>query len=464
MIRRAVRLVARGESWLPLAIGAAWWLAMYPGLFGEDSLMNLSEALTGPVSVWFTAWWIYVIRFVTIGGRVIPLLTLFLVLMLTYAVREWARACFRPEPARALALILVCASPLVGALGIQVRHDIPMTAGLLLCLTVMARSGVDSYELRRADYAQLIAAVLLISTRHNGLPTILGAAVFCAWFAAGRQRKRWLAVMISVAAGIVIVTQLATRASGNRASMDPLQSVEWALADISCLLSQSHPRVSDDEWQVLGRMADPADWPNAAACRTINNELFYSRSFRRSAVTDNYFSLLRVWLALAAENPWTMARVHFQRVRLFLPPFMTGVPTNDQTPFIHSTILSNELGLHWVFPRAASAARFVVRAWNASKLFLANVGLWLLVLLGFVWRQRGDEQVRLLPTVFVAVSLEIVILATAPISEGRYGLPILICGHMVAIIALLRLNVIGDQVPDGEARRETGRLDARTPA
>ena len=76
---------------------------MYPGLFGEDSLMNLTEARDGPVSVWFTAWWIYVIRFVTFGTRAIPLLTLFGVLTLTFAVRYWAAACLPEGASRALA-------------------------------------------------------------------------------------------------------------------------------------------------------------------------------------------------------------------------------------------------------------------------------------------------------------------------------------------------------------------------
>ena len=72
--------LVRAEPWLPLVIGVVWWAAMYPGLFGEDSLVNLTEARNGPVTVWFTAWWIYFIRFVTFGTRAIPLLTLFGVL------------------------------------------------------------------------------------------------------------------------------------------------------------------------------------------------------------------------------------------------------------------------------------------------------------------------------------------------------------------------------------------------
>ena len=81
------------------------------------------------MTVWFTAWWVYVIRAMSIGTRVIPLLTLSGVLLLAWSVTEWATAIFPSGRARQWAIALLCASPLVGALGIQVRHDAWMTAG-----------------------------------------------------------------------------------------------------------------------------------------------------------------------------------------------------------------------------------------------------------------------------------------------------------------------------------------------
>lgn len=34
------------EPWLPALCGVTWWLVFYPGFFGEDSLINLTEAPT----------------------------------------------------------------------------------------------------------------------------------------------------------------------------------------------------------------------------------------------------------------------------------------------------------------------------------------------------------------------------------------------------------------------------------
>src|SRR5262249_11851729 len=198
----------------------------------------------GPVSVLFTAWWIYVIRAVTFGGRAIPLVTLASVLVLAFAVGEWIRASFPSGPARAIALVLMCATPLVGALGIQVRHDVPMTAGLLLFAAVMTRTSARGGPLTRADYAALIAAALLVATRYNGLPTVLGAAACAGLFAPPADKRRWAAIGVPLALGVFVVPMAATRASGNARTIDPLQSVEWALGDISCVLSKPGVQVS----------------------------------------------------------------------------------------------------------------------------------------------------------------------------------------------------------------------------
>ena len=80
-----------------------------------------------------------------------------------------------------------------------------------------------------------------------------------------------------------------------------------------------------------------------------------------------------------------MAAAHATRVRLFLPPFVTGLRCL-RVGFLHSTILPNDFGLAWQFPAVATRARNVVRAWNALGFILANAAVWLIVLLVVAWR------------------------------------------------------------------------------
>lgn len=422
--------IVSAEPWLAIVVGVVWWAAMYPGLFGEDSLITLTEARDGPVTAWFTAWWVTVIDLITLSTRAIPLLTLAGVVVLAWSTEQWAAATFPAGPARAWAVVLICATPLVGALGIQVRHDAWMTAGLLLCVAVLVRTGGRIDRFRAADYGQLALAVLLIPTRHNGLVTLILAAVGGLWFF-GQSRMRHLAVLATVALGVFGVTQAATRSAGLPHSVDPAQAVEWLMADVSCLLTQDGVVPTADEWATLETIASRADWPQARACNFVN-PLFIAPTFRIAQVEPNIGRLIRAWLTLGLRYPVRMPLVHLRRVSLFLPPFIVGLQDQAYTPFIHSTILPNDFGLTWAFPSVAHLARQPARAWNALRLVLANSAVWLGLVALAAWKLRGLRH-QLLPTVVMGAALNAGLLATAPISEGRYGLFILICGQVTLV-------------------------------
>jgi hypothetical protein len=408
---------------------------MYPGLFGEDSLITLAQARSGNIDVWFTAWWVYIIDALTIGTRAIPLFTLCGVLLLSWSIREWAVAIFPRGRARAWAIVLICATPLVGALGVQVRHDAWMVAGFLLCLAVLGRrySSAES-RLRAIDYLQLILAVLLIPTRHNGLGTLIAAAVIGP-IVIRHQRMRFAMTLAAVAIGVFVVTQSATRAAGREHSIDPVQAVEWMMADVSCLVTDPSVELTDEQWGAIEPIASRDNWKEPVACRFVS-PLLIAPTFQAAQVEPNMGGLARTWWTLAMRHPLKMIAVHLRRVNLFLPPFVGGVPEQSNTPFLHSTILPNDFALQWAFPRIAETARIPMRAWNAMRAVLANAALWLAVLMVIAWRRR-DLRAHLMPTIVVCVALEAGLIATAPISEGRYGLLILVTGQLTALYLLL---------------------------
>jgi hypothetical protein len=424
------RLMAH-ERWLPALAALAWWLTFYPGLISDDSLINLGEARSGSISVWFTAWWVYVIDMLSIGTRAIPLLTLLSVLGLEYAVYLWIVTVFPRGPARALTVLIIGLTPLVGAMGIQVRHDACMNAGLLLAAVVLTRT----WSQRRftvADIAMLVLIAPLIATRHNGMPTILATAVVCAL----ARRWRQAGALLAVAAGAAVITLGATRAAGHTGSAHPMQTVEWLMGDISCALSRG-VEPAPAEWATLARIADPGEWPLARACHVMN-PLHNVPSFKQTAVEPNYRDLVGVWLSLLRRHPAGIIGAHATRVRLFLPPFVTGMPDRWVESFLHSTILPNDFGLQWAWPSIAERARQVVRLWNAAGFVLANSALWLIVLIVAAWhppspRGFGGTRTALTPTIIIAMCLNLGLLAVAPISEGRYGLFILICGQATAV-------------------------------
>ena len=402
---------------------------MYPGLFGEDSLITLGQARSGDITVWFTAWWVWLIKAFSLNTHAIPALTLAGVLIFTFSVRDWARAVLPAGAARTWAIVVLCATPLVGGLGIQVRHDAWMTSGFLLALAAVARASTNG-RLAASDYIRLIAAVWLIPTRHNGLGTLIVTAVLCGITMPGNRRIVFPS-LIAVAAGVFLVTQGATLAAGRPHSIDPAQAVEWMMADVSCLAADGAVQLTDAEWAGLEPIADKTDWPQPVACRFVS-PLFIAPSFKIGAVEAATPGLVRTWLSLLRRHPLKLTFVHVRRVNLFLPPFVAGVPQQTHTPFIHSTILPNDFGLEWAWPRVAELARLPMRAWNALRAVLANAAIWLIVMAFVSWR-RHDLRLTLGPTLAACVALELGLLATAPIAEGRYGLLILVVGQLLAV-------------------------------
>lgn len=419
------RLVGH-ERWLPAIAAVAWWATFYPGFFGDDSLINLGEARSGSISVWFTAWWVYVVDALSLGTRAIPLMTLLSVLGLEYAAYLWIATVLPRGRARAITVAVIAVTPLVGAIGIQVRHDVTMTAGLLIAAAVLARTWPKE-NFSVSDVALLVLTAPLIATRHNGLPTIVATAAGCAIL----RQWRHAGALAAVAAGAALITYGATRAAGHTASVHPMQTVEWLMSDISCALTTPGVEPTPAEWAVLTRIAAPSDWPNERAC-WVMNPLHTAQSFTATAVVDNYRDLPGVWLSLARRYPGTMIAAHATRVRLFLPPFAAGMPDTFIISFLHSTILPNDFGLQWAVPAVAERARSVVKAWNAASFVLGNSALWLIVLVAAAWK-RHDLRRGLLPAIIIGVSLNLGLLVAAPISEGRYGLFILICAQATAL-------------------------------
>jgi hypothetical protein len=426
-------LTAR-ERWLPAVASLAWWMIFHPGFISEDSIINLSEARAGTISVVFTAWWVYVVDALSLGTRNVPLLTLINVLMLEYAVYLWIITVFPQGRSRAITVLLIAVSPLVAALGIQVRHDGAMAAGLFMCAIVLTRTWPGNSRFSAMDLTALGLAAPLVATRQNGAPTLLLTVLLLLVL----RKWRHAAAVAAVAAAAIVIGYSAARAAGHSRTVEPVQAVESMMADISCLLAQPGINLNHAEWEMLSRIASRPDWPQERACWFLN-PIYRTPTFNPSALEKGDRDVGRVWLALGARYPVEMAVAHAKRVRMFLPPLVTGLPHRWVENFLHSTILPNDFGLAWKFPALAEPARTVVRGYNAFGLVLSHAGLWLMVLLLLAWRL--PDYPGLVPTVVVAAALDVGLVVAAPLSEGRYGLFILICGHTAGIFFLARRTV-----------------------
>ena len=115
-----------------------WWLAFNPGFYSGDSFGVIGMARSGNISSESTAIWAILVKFLTINGSHPEIATLFFAQLLAFSVSVFAHALFNGKAADWSSAAL-CMTPLVGAMGITLWHDIPMTSGFLLVVAGVLR-------------------------------------------------------------------------------------------------------------------------------------------------------------------------------------------------------------------------------------------------------------------------------------------------------------------------------------
>ena len=154
-----------------------WWLAFNPGFYSADSFGIIETARSGKISSESTAIWAIVVKFLTINGSHPEIATLFFAQLLAFSVSMFAHSFFDGKTARWSSTGL-CMTPLVGAMGITLWHDIPMTSGFLLVVAGILRYVKEE----KFSLTLLTLGVVLSSFRYNSIPTLLLTIVFLAFF------------------------------------------------------------------------------------------------------------------------------------------------------------------------------------------------------------------------------------------------------------------------------------------
>ncbi len=413
---RSARLLA----WGPYVIAVLWWLCFIPGFYSADSFGALNEA-AGEITPAYTAIWPLYLRALTVRGQFPAAATLVDVLILTYAVQFWARATLDRRLGDRIS-VLMTATPLVGAIGITLWHDVLMTAGLLLLAGVASSTNWFRAKLANWDLAHLLIASALLCFRPNGPPTL--AAFFGLTFLLKATRQIAVCALIAGATAMAVWGG-ATIATGNRSLVMPVFAQEWMRSDLSCLLSRDPTLVPDatDHFAAIGGVKA---WTRSSGCWGLNPLGLRSSELHRSLEV-----IPGIWLNTALASPAAILRAHIDRNAYLIPvPRLHAL----NTPFIHSTIELPGHGIAWLNPRWSEAARTYVRLWNAGRGVLAFAGAWLLVLM-VLMRSRMDFNLG--PTVLSALALAGLLFVTAPIPDARYALFILITGQAAMAAAVL---------------------------
>jgi hypothetical protein len=393
-----------------------WWCIFFPGFYSTDSFSAISQAKSGGLSNTGSATWSLYVRYISLLGNAVPLLTLLSGLILTYSVTCLAYSITSKRIAAISSFVLV-ATPVVYAMGITLWRDIPFTAGLLLVAAYFASQLSNRAEITQRFWFLLFPGSVLLTFRPNGLPTL--ALFSLIYFFFNRNRK----TLKDLFSALILSSFMTIGFSYLFFQQPPLDSLfaqEFMRADISCFASLD--KGIDFVEENLPGISDTQGWGSPEACA------FISRS--NLTVNDKISAidlLPHVWLKLIVEDPKFVLETHLRRNAYLVPVPFYGIP---ETPFIHTTIEFTDRGISWAFPEIAEKARALPRAWNAGRALFGWAGLWFTVMVLFARRRNKPE---LTPIIVMSSSLMSLLFVTAPIPDGRYALFVIISGQLIML-------------------------------
>ncbi len=397
-------------------IASIWWIIFYPGFYSDDSFAVVTMARTGQLSSAWSAPWAVFVRIFSLHGRYPGLVTLIFGVTLTLSLTVFVYSLMNVKSASVTSSLLT-ATPLVGAMGVTMWHDIPMTSGFLLVATFMIRAYKNG-SVSKSDIGWLLFPGMFLSTfRLNGIPTLALLILFFMFMKAPALAKKFLVV------GLVfsfLVTLIAGTAINEVKSRQGDLAVGWMQYDISCYAST--PAGVGFIEKAMPGVGNTESWKSTSAC------IWFSDAKLTQADMDAYKDhLASAWLQLLKHDPLFLLTTHMKRHEYLVPLPVYGLP---RPPFIHSTVEFADQGIGWAFPQVAEKVRLYIRVWNYASPIFAYSGAWLLFLfIAWIRTRRQDLLLIVLLGTFLTGGLFV----AAAISDGRYALFTLLAGQAVAI-------------------------------
>jgi hypothetical protein len=397
-------------------IAILWWLAFNPGFYSGDSFGVIEMARSGNISSDSTAIWAIAVKFLTINGSHPELATLFFSQLLAFSITMFAHSIFNGKRA-AWGSAVLCATPLVGAMGITLWHDIPMTSGFLLVATGCLR------YVRKEPHAIVFLTFGLVfsSFRYNGIPTILISLILLTIFF---RPKKFVFIALALTIGIGgLTTGLDARFSPQTSThSDGL--INWMRYDLSCYAAT----FSDEDFflEEFSGKTTLEFWSSSQACNWFNDsEAFFKRP---ANLTENIPS---AWLALTLKEPLFVLTTHMKRHEYLNPLPFYGPPS---MPFIHTTIESPEEKIYFLNADLSEQLRIYPRIWNYFNFIFGYSGFWLMIIFVLAWRKRN-------PMYFGLGVLGLVLngglFVFAIISDARFSLFVLISSQLIVLVEFL---------------------------
>lgn len=394
---------------------AIWWIVFSPGFYSGDSFAVIEMAKSGKITSEWTYIWAALTNFLSLNGQFPEIATLVYSQVFAFAVTVYSFAVFGSKGA-GISSIVLCTTPLIGAMGVTLWHDIPMTTGFLLVI-------VGTLKVIRGEkwgIAYSIVGMLFSSFRYNGIPTIL---LFLIFLVLSSRQTRNLFFLLVICVLVLAGTTFTNTNSQSITNVQYEGFFDWMQYDLACYAAEHDDKKFFSEY--FNDANDINAWKSSSACAWFNDS-----QVKNQQIPVDKSELITAWKQVFFSKPFYIINLHMKRHHYLLPIPIYGL---QRVPFIHTNIEFSERGISPKFPDLYESLRIFPRVWNFFSFIFAQAGFWMMISL--LTNRYRKEKVWNQPSVLSFI-LVLSLFVFAPIPDSRFALFVLISGQLGFLHAL----------------------------
>jgi len=416
---------------------AFWYLSLLPGRLGYDYALAIKMIRQGKSTDWWTAEYFWFLKFTTFYGKSIFLSSLIGLTTLALSITFLIFGLPKKIAIKKRLVFITFLSPIFGAFGMTISHDVFQAAGIILLIGLEIRYLQKLVVKKDTLILISIISYLCLLTTKTGL---IFAAINIILLIA--RRKLGLAAILTIV--IILIPSLSS--FGIEKNFYKNAKFEMLLADLKCIAQHPEARINDNDWNFLLQIAQYKDWANPKPCSNI--QVIYEVPIDYSNLKLD-LSFMKHYVNIVSNNPAIFVAAHIQRSRGALPPpFFLG-PENQvdfdiTKPLGHDTNIALQNGPELLHPSVDDAsvqinflpssaieplAQFLILIINQASWFWGWGGFWFWPILLF-WLNtfRNSTALGAIMSLYPLFVLHISLVILNPGAMGRYYMPTILIG------------------------------------
>ena len=422
-----------------------WYLSLFPGRLSGDTSQAIELLRNGESTDWWTGIYFQFLRISTLNGRFLFLASAITLATLFASVVFFVNSMPISVKHKPNILLLVLLSPLTGAFGVNVSHDVFQASSILIVTGIEFRIIERNFFMNKSDFVIEGLLVLTVFMTHFGL-------ILAVYHVLQIMRLRELRIASMVALGLALTYFV----GGIQVDKSEMKSLVYPMVtDLKCIVQHPDATVNQEDWKVLSRMAPIEEWKKKVICRDQVNLLGALPSLNLSAIDSK--TLTKLYFRLGSQNPYILVYQHLIRASVVLPPPFFRAPDNqiaynreewigfdsnselqNGPELLHTSIDVSDFKTNLEFIKPFEyLAMFSVFIVNQASWFWSWAGLWMypIVVVLVLLRKRSGNSYWMVMTPTLLLSSFLLLLS--PQASGRYVMGTIIVGLACSIYLIL---------------------------